>query len=174
MDFNEFHARALPQITVDNDSPSFWGNGLGGEGGEVAEAVFNVMGLQLSIASLQNTAKKAERDGNRPELVGKVKDEAGDVLFYLRQVLENCGCTMEDAAQALLDKLEAMQARTVRDIPDVVREKLKHTLPREESLQAAWRAKWVLLDSQRMCDAWPKEPERVLAVVDRYVDGDPL
>jgi hypothetical protein len=113
--FAEFQGQALPQITVDNDSPSFWGNGLGGEGGETAEALMNALGLMLAIGRLQNIAKKIERDGGNGKeswtsLQDALKKEGGDVLFYLRQVLHVEGLTLEQAARTCLEKLEAMKA----------------------------------------------------------------
>lgn len=65
-------------------------NALCGEAGEVA-----------------NNVKKIVRDGR--DLDGEVVIECGDVLFYMSRLLKMRGFTLEDAAQALLDKLEAQR-----------------------------------------------------------------
>lgn len=115
MNFDQFQAKALPIIIPDNTSPSFWGNGLGGEGAETVEALMNCLGLTLATGRLQNIAKKIERDHPNstatPEyLEAALLQEGGDVLFYLRQVLDGQGLTLEHAAQVCLDKLDAMKA----------------------------------------------------------------
>lgn len=106
--FEEFHAQALPVISfADYDDLSFWGNGLGGESGEFVEAGLRYM---LAMSRLQNTAKKIERDGETAELQEAARVEAGDALFYLRQLLERCGLTMEDAGWACIEKLSRLRA----------------------------------------------------------------
>ncbi len=91
--FAEFHDRALP---VNSETAQYGilyqSNGLGGESGE-----------------LQNIVKKIIRDGDTPERRQALLLEAGDVLFYMRQLLEELGFTMADAAQSQLDKLDLMR-----------------------------------------------------------------
>ncbi len=91
--FQEFHDQATP---VRADTSQFGilyqSNALGGESGE-----------------LQNLVKKMIRDGSTVEKRRAALIEAGDILFYLRQLLVDLGYTLEDAARAELDKLEAMR-----------------------------------------------------------------
>lgn len=91
--FSEFHDQAIP---VNSETAQFGilyqSNGLGGEAGE-----------------LQNIVKKIVRDGDTYERRYALLLEAGDVLFYMRQLLEELGFTIADAAQSQLDKLEFMR-----------------------------------------------------------------
>lgn len=65
-------------------------NAMCGEAGEVA-----------------NNVKKIVRDGL--DLDDEVLIECGDVLFYMSRLLKRRGFTLEDAAQALLDKLDSQR-----------------------------------------------------------------
>ncbi len=69
--------------------------GLTGEAGEVAEKV-----------------KKLIRDHNgqlTPEYAADIKKELGDCLWYLSQVANEIGVTLEDVAQTNLEKLALRQ-----------------------------------------------------------------
>lgn len=91
--FAEFHKWALPvKKEPDNNGVLYQSNAMCGEAGEVA-----------------NVVKKMERDGCTLELDAKMVKECGDVLFYMRQLLERRGFTMQDAAEALLHKLDALK-----------------------------------------------------------------
>jgi len=65
--------------------------GLCGEAGEVAEKV-----------------KKSIRDGNSLEGVGL---ELGDVLWYISALADDLGVTLEEVAQANVDKLNSRMIR---------------------------------------------------------------
>ena len=65
--------------------------GLCGEAGEVAEKV-----------------KKSIRDGNSLEGVGL---EVGDVLWYISALADDLGVTLEEVAQANVDKLNSRMIR---------------------------------------------------------------
>ena len=65
--------------------------GLCGEAGEVAEKV-----------------KKSIRDGNSLEGVGL---ELGDVLWYISAIADDLGVTLEEVAQANVDKLNSRMIR---------------------------------------------------------------
>lgn len=64
--------------------PTYLALGLNGESGEVAEKV-----------------KKAIRDKNDME----IKEELGDVLWYLTRLSVECGYDLEDIAESNMDKL---------------------------------------------------------------------
>ena len=68
--------------------------GLAGEAGEVAEKV-----------------KKHIRDGVLN--VEELKKELGDVLWYLAAIASDLGLTLDDVAEANLQKLRSRQARGV-------------------------------------------------------------
>lgn len=70
-------------------------NGMAGEAGEVA-----------------NEAKKMvrNREMDSPEREANLVDECGDVLFYMSRLLRTRGKTLEDAANALLTKLDDQKA----------------------------------------------------------------
>lgn len=113
MTFEEFHERATPARGGfdEYDHLSFWSNGLGGEAGETVEAVLDLLNLMLAVSKLQNTAKKLERDGESDVLREAMRSESGDTLFYLRHALERCGLTMQDAADACLEKLDRIRTQ---------------------------------------------------------------
>lgn len=92
--FADFHEQALPVKREPEDNGILYqSNAMCGEAGEVA-----------------NIVKKLVRDGPSTELDYKMLSECGDVLFYMRQLLERKGFTMEDAALKLLEKLRRMKA----------------------------------------------------------------
>lgn len=95
MTFEEFHEDATPaKPTEAYDGTLFWSNGLGGEAGEV-----------------QNEVKKMIRDNENRDF--QILSECGDVLFYMRQLLEDRGLNMLDAAEVCLAKLAAKRAEYV-------------------------------------------------------------
>jgi phosphoribosyl-ATP pyrophosphohydrolase len=110
VDLDAFHDAATPAINmIDDGLLSFWVNGLTGEVGEVIEAFEMCIGLAKANASLANISKKMDRAVLAGHALDDADDallkEAGDVLFYLRQVLERRGLTLNDAAVACLRKL---------------------------------------------------------------------
>lgn len=97
MDINDFDDQCIPgKIPLDSRDITFWGCGLGGECGEVL-----------------NVAKKIDRDGATVEHEAHLIEEAGDTLFYLRQVLRKQGLTLTDAAEFCLAKLERQRTEAV-------------------------------------------------------------
>jgi hypothetical protein len=57
------------------------------------------------------------------------------------------------------------------EIPEAVREALSDSYT-ERGVQQAWGARWMLLDGQRLCDVWERDPERCLAVIESLNRGD--
>ncbi len=92
MDLAEFQERATPVVDPPEGAMGvlYAAVGLGGESGEIL-----------------NVCKKMVRDGASVDLDNALVDEAGDVLFYLRMLLEKNGYTIEDAAEACIRKLDA-------------------------------------------------------------------
>jgi NTP pyrophosphatase (non-canonical NTP hydrolase) len=73
------------------------GLGLNGEAGEVAEKL-----------------KKLARDGGTPEeIADALNKELGDTLWYLSQVADDYGFTLQEIAEANLEKIRDRAARGV-------------------------------------------------------------
>ena len=86
MTFDEFQQSVFR--TANAEAPvSYFGLGLAGETGELVELV-----------------KKSEFHG-RDIPIEKFVEEAGDVLFYLAALVGKKGLTLEDVAQANVEKL---------------------------------------------------------------------
>jgi phosphoribosyl-ATP pyrophosphohydrolase len=102
--FNQFQEEAQPTKSLDYEDlgPSgvtlYWSNGLGGESGEV-----------------QNAVKKIVRDGISKPRIENLIEESGDVLFYLAHLLERYGFTLEDAAAYCLTKLYKLRNEAGQD-----------------------------------------------------------
>lgn len=74
--------------------------------------VYSTLGLTGEAGELANKVKKILRnDANRDELVAGIKEEMGDVLWYLSSMADDLGVTLEDIAQINLDKLQSRYAR---------------------------------------------------------------
>lgn len=78
--------------------------------------VYPTLGLVNEAGEVAGKIKKIFRD--RSGEIGEVdrqalKDELGDVLWYLTQICTNLGLTLEEVAEANLDKLFSRQARGV-------------------------------------------------------------
>ena len=97
---DELQERAVPRRGVYDDSLLFWSVGLGGESGEVLNVVKKIYRDAPPVVEQDVLGTMSMND--------KLVEEAGDVLFYLRQVLAKRGYTLEDAGRGLLDKLDAM------------------------------------------------------------------
>lgn len=92
MNFNEYQLAcrrtANPNLTV-KESLINWALGLAGESGEYIELV------------------KKEFFHKRPYTLEEAKKELGDVLYYLAQCAHSNGLTLDDIAQANVEKLKA-------------------------------------------------------------------
>ncbi len=99
MELNEFQKRARRTALYPNcgQNPIYPTLGLVGEAGEVAEKV-----------------KKVLRDKNGlfdKKTIEEIKLELGDVLWYLAQLSSEFELTLNDVAQANLDKLASRADR---------------------------------------------------------------
>ena len=74
-------------------------------------------GLGLGEAGeVQGKIKKIIRDNGgiiTPEATEEIKSELGDTLWYITSMCENLGITLEDVAQANIDKLHDRRERGV-------------------------------------------------------------
>jgi hypothetical protein len=110
--FDEFSERTVPLKTPDGP-PLLWAAGLGGEAGEVMEAAVAVV---IHAGRAQDATKKLERDRGGTDVHGRLVDrdaqmrkECGNVLFYLDRLMRSRGMTLEDAARAQIEVMEAMR-----------------------------------------------------------------
>lgn len=74
----------------------YLGNGLASEAGEVCGVI-----------------KKMHRDGFDSVKLEKLKKEVGDVMWYISQIANSTGFTIEDFIMSNMDKLEDRKSRDV-------------------------------------------------------------
>lgn len=113
--------------------------------------VFPLMGLASEVGSLVNQYKKRVRDGDAHELFGsKAATELGDILWYVANLSEKLGYTLQEVADYNLRRInerwpveegEAPQRLLDDDFPENER------LPREVSI----RFDEVVTDDRRVC-----------------------
>lgn len=74
------------------------------------------LGLCGEAGEVANKVKKVIRDHNgvmSTEFKTAIKGELGDCLWYISQMCEELGFTLEDVAQANIEKLQSRQDRGV-------------------------------------------------------------
>lgn len=76
-----------------------------------ARLLYEACALASEAGEVAGEAKKMIRDHKPDE---DMINECGDVLFYMHRLLRLRGCTLEDAAHALLDKLERQRLEAAR------------------------------------------------------------
>lgn len=70
-----------------------------------------LMGLVEEVGEVTSVFKRGSRMGHTMAPIAamqrdKIRDECGDVLWYLSRLLTECGLTLEEAAQHNIDKME--------------------------------------------------------------------
>src|SRR3989344_4682378 len=103
MEFNEYQDLASRTADFKDRSPEYKimysCMGLAGEAGEVIEKVKKV---------IRNNGGKMSKEQREA-----IKQEIGDVLWYLSQVARFCDILLDDAARAIVEKLAGRRARGV-------------------------------------------------------------
>lgn len=105
MTFNEYQTQAFSTLTTDHAygdiSPQLMAQllGLVGESGEVAEKVKKVLRDKNGVLSADDTKELLK--------------ELGDVLWYVNAVSQLLGSSLEEVAQANLEKVLSRKARGV-------------------------------------------------------------
>lgn len=101
MNLNEYQAKSAATAVYPGGWPAIFYCTLGlcGESGEVAEKVKKVLRDGSGNFSDATTATDA------------IKLELGDVLWYLAQLATELGLTLEEVAEANLQKLQSRQQR---------------------------------------------------------------
>ena len=100
MNFNDYQKQALKTIISTDDELKdrlHWVLGINGEAGEIAEKAKKI------IRDKQGVMNDLDRED-----FGK---EIGDVLWYLAVFANHLGLSLEDVAQANLEKLASRQKR---------------------------------------------------------------
>lgn len=77
-----------------------------------ANPEYPTLGLVGEAGEVANKVKKLQRDGlTLDEIRPALKDELGDVLWYLAALCDEIGVTLEEVASTNLHKLTSRQAR---------------------------------------------------------------
>ena len=75
---------------------------------------YSTLGLAGEAGEVANIVKKIQRDFNgeiTDEIRGKLKDELGDVLWYVSACADELGLTLEEIASFNVEKLSLRHAR---------------------------------------------------------------
>lgn len=102
MTFEEYQKGALTTVISTGDEFKdllHWVLGINGEAGEVAEKVKKIIRDKGGVVSEEDKKELAK--------------ELGDVLWYLAVFADHLGVSMDDIAQANLDKLASRKKRGV-------------------------------------------------------------
>ncbi len=76
--------------------------------------IYPALGLSGEIGELLNKIKKIFRDNNgklTKEIEGAIKDELGDILWYLAEVSTSFGFSLEEIANLNIEKLQRRAKR---------------------------------------------------------------
>jgi len=100
MKLNEYQEEASRTAIFPNELPDFLDVGQ----------VYTVLGQSGESGEIQEKLKKAIREDDK-QYVEDMRDEVGDVLWYLSQVCEEFDWDMGEIAEDNLDKLQDRQER---------------------------------------------------------------
>lgn len=100
MEFDEYQSQAEETAIFPDELPDFVETGQ----------VYTVLGAAGETGEIQEKLKKAIREDD-PSYITDMRDEVGDVLWYLSQVCEEFGWSMSDIADDNLAKLQDRQER---------------------------------------------------------------
>jgi NTP pyrophosphatase (non-canonical NTP hydrolase) len=76
--------------------------------------VYSTLGLTGEAGELANKVKKILRgDGDEAALIAAIKEEMGDVLWYLSAMADDLGVTLDEIAAINVEKLKSRYARGV-------------------------------------------------------------
>lgn len=79
---------------------------------ELAGVVYCALGLAGEAGEIAGKVKKLIRDGDTPEKRVKIKTEAGDLLWYIPELLHELGeFTLEQCARDNMEKLTGRRER---------------------------------------------------------------
>lgn len=78
--------------------------------GRLMALAYTALGLAGEAGEVANKAKKLLRDGDGLKARNDVRDELGDVLWYLARVADELGVDLATVAACNVDKLELRKA----------------------------------------------------------------
>lgn len=81
--------------------------------GRVLAVVYTALGLAGEAGEIANKAKKLLRDGDSFKLRNDIRDELGDVLWYLARLTDELGVELSNVAHNNREKLESRKDRGV-------------------------------------------------------------
>lgn len=100
MDFSDYQDRAEETAIFPDELPDFVNTGQ----------VYTVLGQAGESGEISEKMKKAIREDDE-QYIQEMRDEVGDVLWYLSQVCEEFDWDMGDVAQENIEKLQDRQRR---------------------------------------------------------------
>ena len=100
MDFDEYQSEAETTAIFPDELPEFVETGQ----------VYTVLGASGETGEIQEKLKKAIREDD-PSYIDDMRDEVGDVVWYLSQICEEFGWSMEQIAEENLAKLQDREER---------------------------------------------------------------
>lgn len=87
---------------------------LGAPGGPFVGWIYPAIGLAGEAGEVEERIKKLIRDANfqvTPDLKEKIKNELGDLLWYVAQLATELGISLDDVAASNLAKLNVRLSR---------------------------------------------------------------
>lgn len=80
------------------------------------DLIYNTIGLAGEVGEFCNKVKKVIRDNYgrlTPEMVEDLSGEAGDILWYLSDIVTKLGLDLDTVAQKNINKLASRKSRNV-------------------------------------------------------------
>ena len=102
MDFDEYQKQAQGSV-INHEDPlmdkTIWVLGIGGEAGEIVEKWKKIVAYENGSLGEENKAELAK--------------EMGDVLWYLAALAESLGISLQEVAEANIEKVMSRKTRGV-------------------------------------------------------------
>lgn len=112
MNLNEYQTRAMSTRTESCNNISYMGFGLSAEVGELHDKI--AKSVRKENASIDDNRLYLTDDIEvASDIMDGIKKELGDVLWFVAGVADVLGWSLEDVAQANIDKLADRQKRGV-------------------------------------------------------------
>jgi len=113
MDLNDYQDKAMTTCTESSDNLSYMLLNLVGEVGEFASKIAKGIRKEYIVIDHNALYTVAAHKGLAYALKQEAKLEAGDILWQLSGLCKTMGWTLEEVAQANLDKLASRKDRGV-------------------------------------------------------------
>ncbi len=114
MELNEYQKKAMATRMDSCANYAYMSEGLDGEVGEFKGKIAKL--IRKGIVAVHDNKLFIFSDGEgREELLAGLKAELGDILWFVAGLADEMCWTLEDVAQANIDKLASRQVRGVID-----------------------------------------------------------